>query len=299
MQFYEYEDYYLLTKRIDKRANIDLDMFYAEMVQASLQNNCVFSYRQSLLEHSWISSQKPYYNIYPAISPMIDKLTLDIPCSAITTPEECLCLRLPVGPDNPYKVDGNDVRTVLFGLQQTNTSPGSSTLVDGLVLLFDIGEKTEFGTPIYIFKIFPLLPDKTIEEAAKLLPKDASWNYGVQVSEELVETIVKLCCTVCLIGQDPDLISADVLSKDRSEYLSASPERKAFLEARAKRKGKNGYNLGAQLEMSPHYRRAHLATIRTGKGRVNHKVIMRKGSVVHREKISKVPSGHLDNEKED
>lgn len=292
MQFYEFTDYFHIIDKLHKGLYKDSDSFYDEMHQTSMRRNDVFAFRQSLLESDWIANNRPYYNIYPAITPLVDKLSLDIPCSAISAPPSTLCLRLPVGPNNPYKAGDCDVRTVLFGIQQTRSSVDSEELIDGLVILFDTGEKGDLGAPVYVFKIFPLRPDMSVQEATQTLPHHRSWEYGTPIEESVVEAITKLCLTVCLIGQNPDLVTPDVLSKDRMEYNSASPDRKKFIEERAKRKGKNGFNIGLGLESCPHYRRSHLATIRVGKGRSSYKVIIRKGSIVHREKIVNIPSGY-------
>jgi len=302
MQFYEHTDYFQIMKKMSRHFEFDGDdytdpqSFYGDMIESSQRLNDVFTYRQSMLELDWINHDKPYYNIYPAISPLVDKLKLDIPCSAISPPEGTLCLRLPVGNNNPYKAGDSDIRTVLFGIQQTRVVPGSDKMTDGLVILFDAGERGEHGTPIYVFKIFPLEEGLSIEQATKSLPHHRSWNYGVKIDDGVVEAITKLCVAVCLIGQNPDLVCPDVLSKDRVEYLNCDPERKKIIEARAKRKGKNGYNIGQGLESCPHYRRSHLATIPVGKGRSSYKVIMRKGSIVRREKIISIPSGYDANE---
>jgi hypothetical protein len=50
-------------------------------------------------------------------------------------------------------------------------------------------------------------------------------------------------------------------------------------------------NVGRSIEVSPHYRRPHMALAWNGRGRAVPKVAPRRGSVVHREKVEKVPSG--------
>ncbi len=42
------------------------------------------------------------------------------------------------------------------------------------------------------------------------------------------------------------------------------------------------------MEVAPHYRRPHMALVWTGAGRAVPKVVPRRGSVVHREKVEKV-----------
>ena len=49
-------------------------------------------------------------------------------------------------------------------------------------------------------------------------------------------------------------------------------------------------NVGQQIEVMPHYRRPHPALVWTGHGRAVPRIVMRKGSVVHREVLARVPT---------
>ncbi len=60
---------------------------------------------------------------------------------------------------------------------------------------------------------------------------------------------------------------------------------------KAHRRGKVGWNVGRHIEVAPHYRRPHMTLVWTGSARAVPKVVPRRGSVVHREKVEKVPSG--------
>ena len=46
-----------------------------------------------------------------------------------------------------------------------------------------------------------------------------------------------------------------------------------------------------KVEVAPHYRRPHLTLVWTGRGRAVPRVVPRRGSVVHREGVEKLPSG--------
>lgn len=295
MNFYEHIDYFTRLKKHFKKDEKsilkDSSTFYGQMIQLACNGQDIFTYRQSLLESAWIDSKRPYYNIYPAIHPMVDKLRLDIPCSAITLPSTPLSLRLPVT-NNPYTYNGRQVKTVMFGCQKVAAEMSSDRTVDGVVIAFDIGEMDAIGNPVYSFKIFPLRDDLSIEQASVVLPHHKSMMQGYQVQDATIKDMVKLCSVVCLIGKDPELVSPDILAKDRMEWMTATDDQKQKMVQKAKQKGKNGYNLGAGLDLIPHYRRPHLAIVWTGKGRTTPKVVMRKGAVVHREKLLNVPTGY-------
>ena len=91
-----------------------------------------------------------------------------------------------------------------------------------------------------------------------------------------------------LLENDPSVIEPDVLSKDRDRFESTGDQK--YVE-KAHRRGKFGWNVGLHIEVSPDYRRPHLMLAWTGAGRAVPKIVPRKGSVVHREVVEKVPSG--------
>jgi hypothetical protein len=58
---------------------------------------------------------------------------------------------------------------------------------------------------------------------------------------------------------------------------------------------KVGWKVGRHIEVASHYRRPHMTLVWTDRGRavprVVPRVVPRRGSVVHRELVEKVPSG--------
>ena len=92
----------------------------------------------------------------------------------------------------------------------------------------------------------------------------------------------------CLLENDPEIISPDVLSKDRDKFDRTGEQK--YVD-KAHRRGKVGWDVGRHVEVAPHYRRPHLALVWTGRGREVPKIVPRRGSVVHREVVEKLPSG--------
>jgi hypothetical protein len=113
-------------------------------------------------------------------------------------------------------------------------------------------------------------------------------ELGVQIPEDLITDCVRLCCSLCLLENDPSVIEPDVLSKDRAKFEQTGDEKYV---AKAHRRGKVGWNVGRHIEVAPHYRRPHMTLVWTGRGWSVPRVVPRRGSVVHREKVEKVPSG--------
>ena len=161
-------------------------------------------------------------------------------------------------------------------------------VVQGLVLWVDTGEyETHNGwpIPIYTFLNLPLRQGMTLEEALQALPEAPDDIKGEIIPEEIRLACVRLACTICLLGNDPDLIEPDVLNKDQGKELT-----QAIID-RAKRRGKFGFNIGKGIEVIPHVRRPHPALVWTGQGRKVPKIVLRKGCVVHRETVMRIPTG--------
>ena len=161
----------------------------------------------------------------------------------------------------------------------------------GLSILIDVGEIIDngaFKVPIYTYRNFPRRSGLTVEQSLAGLGKGVTADMGVQVPESLVTDCVRLCCSLCLLDNDPSVIEPDVLSKDRDKFEQTGD---AKYVDKAHRRGKVGWNVGRHIEVIPHYRRPHMALVWTGTGRAVPKIVPRRGSVVHRELVEKVPSG--------
>ena len=92
-------------------------------------------------------------------------------------------------------------------------------------------------------------------------------DLGVQIPQEMITDCVRLCCSLCLLENDPSVISPDVLSKDRSRFEQTGDQK--FVE-KAHRRGKVGWDVGRHIEVSPHYRRPHMALVWTVSKELQH-----------------------------
>lgn len=289
MKFYDFIDGYTLLPREVKKS-IDRETFYASIARKGMIANDIFAFRQACLEQDWNKNQRPYYNVWPLITPMFEKLRLSIPCSVVKMDIPALCLRLPEQ-NNPLEDGTAKIRCILFGIQPTSKDVGNPERVPGLVVMLDTGE-VHHGLPMHTFKVFPLREDKTIEEAMALLKRDTSSDWGLKISQELVDKAIRLCVCVTLIGNNPDFLTPDVLADDRDKYERGNEEQKRIIVERAHRRGKIGYDLGKKLEISPHLRHSHPALYWTGEGRKIPQIIIRKETIVKRKKATDVPTSH-------
>jgi hypothetical protein len=297
MEFHKYQPLWGLLKQVGHRSFFDnKEQFFEQYIQTAENSGNAFAFRRGLLEDRWEQMERPYYNLYPAIVPMLLKLRLDIPCSSLRDISvQPIEVRLPkdlTTLDAPGLVwpEGR-IKSLLMGLQPVPENVDAEDLTVGLVIAFDIGEVDEFGHPILSFKFFPLREDMTIEDAASLLPPHQSLDVGVQIPQEVMTAVVKLCACIALIDRDSDIIAPDILVADKAKWDEASEAARLAILEKAKKRGKNGWNIGSEIEYAPHYRRPHPALVRVGKGRMLTRIVMRKGAVVHRGKLTSIPTG--------
>lgn len=275
--------------------------FYEEMLdemdrKGSNTRGIVVS--RMVMERDWYEAGRPYYNVWPVMLPMIDKLKLDMLGKDIPFTPYPLCLRFPKSRHNAIAINDTEyVRSLTFGCTYLEDPSGQFPTEEWLVISFDVGDvNDEFGIPLTCLKLMPVFRDKTVEECNLYENERCSVFDTERIGPSVIEQLIKLCLTVCLIGEDPDLVTRDVLAKDAPKYDKASEEKKLAMINRAKQRGKNGFHLGARMELLPHYRRPHLAVVWTGKGRVTPKVVLRKGSVVKRQRLTDIPTGFVRDE---
>jgi hypothetical protein len=288
MDFHTYITMRDWTRKADPEDRLaqDIDQFYKRTQADAVKMGSSQFYNQMLNEQDWEKARKPYYNLWPSIVPMLTRLGLDLDSDLIRLPLPALCIRFPKDPaKNPLKFDwkGEEFPVRCIMLAEINQGTGISVLID-------IGEVVgEIGVPVYTYRNFPRKPGLTVEQSLASLGTNGLFaDIGVQVPDSLVMDCVRLCCSLCLLENDPSIISPDVLADDRGKYEASGDQK--YVD-KAHRRGKVGWDVGKHIEVIPHYRRPHMALVWTGRGRAVPRVVPRKGSVVHREAVEKLPSG--------
>ncbi len=282
-------DFYTYTTNQDacSKAGViqDAETFYRLALAEAYAVRSAQFYYQLRNERDWEQARRPYYNVWPSIVPMLIRLNLDLDSSLVNLPMPALCIRLPKY-NNPltfeWKGETLPIRCMLLGDMDDG---------DGISVLIDLDEKEDgiaFSAPVYTYQNFRREKGLTVEASLREAGHDDSAGTGIQIPISLVNDCVRLCCSLCLLENDPSVIEPDVLSKDRARFEQSGDDK--YID-KAHRRGKVGWNVGRQIEVAPHYRRPHMMLAWTGAGRAVPKVVPRRGSVVHREKVEKVPSG--------
>lgn len=295
MKFHEYESIMQSARRVAKRMGTTcpdretLEQLLMQQEQISRQGreHLPRNLDESLtalhwaFDRAWFEEKCPYYSVYPSLVNMLTKIDLSkVSSKQMQLPQglTSLSIRLPVG----HEI-GGEIRSVWI---HQNSLVVDGRDVPGIALGIDHGELNQ-GSPVYLMRTFPQ-SDLSIEDELDDLPKSAREHQGKQLSQEHNLAAIRLACTVCLMGNDEDILTPEVLSRDESRVCEQNRD---VLVEKARRRGKFGWTLGKNLEVIPHYRRPHPFLAWTGTGKKIPKVVMRSGSIVHRKTVEAVPTG--------
>lgn len=247
-----------------------------------------------VLHGKWVADVRPYYKCFPSIMRQLGKISLDITLSdAMIEPRVCL-LRFAEGQE--FRSGLLFVPCILTRYMEWEGIPGDKRGV--LIVETAICDGQQFASFIRWYREMDGLSlsedterlinesDHSMDEMPRFINKEDS--------ESCYNFSLRSALTVHLLANDPSIITPDVLGKDRERYEhEVDEEWKQRAVERARRRGTVGWNIGAEYEVCPHYRRPHLGLRYTGKGRSIPRIVPIKGSVVHRSKLTEVPTGYI------
>jgi len=247
----------------------------------------------------------PYYNVYPSIIPMLLNLDIDkVSEKSLIIPHglNSLLINMPKknNPLYPIRNIGLSFEHIEYPDKWTTLTGDPHPGGGHLGLLIESGA-TENDSVCNNYTTLPLgvtgrADEFTVGEIIKEFLYE--WSHTENVVDSVKHSggtencikAVKLACTLCLLGNSPELIQPEVLNAD--EHKLKGQHNIDALVAKARRRGKYGFTIGKDIEVMPHYRRPHLALVWYGSGKKKSKIIPRKGSIVHRSKVEKIPTGY-------
>lgn len=227
-------------------------------------------------ERDWLLDGRPYYSVWPSIVPSLLKLKLDIDSKHCQLPMASLLLRFA----KSHELECGDarVKSILASKQLFNGQPAIGISVQ-------ITERV--AGPQNNFIPLIIRPGETMEQyldgACTRFPETTTKRVEI-------ECILRVVATICLIGNDPDIITPDVLAADRANFDRTGDSK--YVE-KAVRRGKRGWIVGSRLEIDPHYRRPHLAIRWCEQGHSVPRIVPVKGAIVKRSKYTEIPTGFL------
>lgn len=241
---------------------------------------------------SWHDALEPFVRIHPPIIRMIQNTTLAIPSELISLPRECGRANdhFRVNENNPYPL-----RAVAFEfpvghepLGVSSFSFASTTFTDpdnGELCSVFLMQAQQSDRPEMVSSYITPSRGTTIESALETMT-----YVGSEDGSQILEFCFR-CAIVCLFvdRDNPDsIMQRCVLAKHRHEFKrTLNPK---YIQKAEKRKVV-GWEIGADLETTPHFRKPHFAIRWTGKGAEIPKLVPVKGCLVNYSNV-KVPEGH-------
>lgn len=288
MKFHEWDSLWNKVKRECKKDGYTRDDAYAAQSVADRQDGNLLSLACDSAEWLWWNNSRPYYKAFPAIVKGLCRLKLDCAFSCPVVPCDQITIRFAVGGE-PVTTDGYKLGVMLLANARLRRSSGN----DKQALLMAVQSPdipVDDMANSYAFLLNPNTDGTTIEDAVAQA-EISGYGIGPEDNTRRVQLLTtRIALTLCFLSDDPSIITPDVLAADRDKYDATKDEK--YVD-RARRRGVVGWNIGADYEVCPHYRRPHFALRHTGKGRTVPRIVPVTGCVVHRSKLTEVPTGYI------
>lgn len=260
MEFFNWTtDYQLYRKQTPKKEQEEYPAFFRRRLH-DLKSTGVVPIRL-MSEDYWKKQGKPYYNIHPKMVSKLCKVDLTkIPSPLFQMPHGQQIVNIRFAQQHPeFTVtdkmisDNHCVTGERVGVMPAGSFCHSILMMDGfagdlpetprtILFIMDFDVYTKHHQPVY--SIMGLYPDenKTLED---LLNKRES-RYGNSY-DAMMANIMRLAVSIGFLSDNPSICEHDILSKDRSNFDGGSEDQRQTIIERAKRRGKNGYNVGNDL----------------------------------------------------
>ncbi len=238
------------------------------------------------MERQWHRGVRPYYKVWPAIHEAFLKVPLNLCIRELAVPVgRTVAIRIVGGMEYPMTIDGEGVIMVGSMLVSTWPHDNEGTLggisVAGQAVQPSVVTRRPMNLRPVTFR-----PSGTDTVESQL----GEYRYTEEGVAVALVPIIRLAIGVLLMANDPSIITADVLSKDRRKYEETSDQK--YID-KARKRGVVGWSIGEKYETCPHYRRPHLGIRHTGKGGKIPRIVPIKGAVVHNKKLTTVPTGYI------
>lgn len=254
----------------------------------------------AFLEVVWKREKRPYYNLWPCISEAIANTSLDFSLGGLQLfPLEssfksgqrifsAMAIRFAQGNEHTiFFPDNTHLRITSLLFLLCSDSQYDNNLSLGVLVNVE-------GFEEQLARVFKFTRDEPIQDAMSrhFSDIDVSEQHKPDMAKFLL-TPVRIVMGVLLMAANPhpDILSPVVLNADKSKYDLNGDQK--YVD-KARRRGVIGWDIGANIEFSPHFRRPHFGLRWTGKGRQIPQIVPIKGCIVKRNKMTEVPTGYLD-----
>jgi len=224
------------------------------------------------LEMDWLQHGMQYYKLFPAIIPHMLSLDLSKVYTTNLPTIKPVTLLMPVG--NKLGIESILVSTTMYEGEKY------------LIACIATNMRMDDGT-VQVISLHHNDPTNPISS----LKDGDEFGAGEEIGKLVMDAAHLAVCSILLSRDSADsIITPDVLTKDLTKYRETLDPK--YIE-KAKRRGKNGFTVGAEFQVVPHTRKAHLALYWTGPGRKVPVIKWRgldKPIIVHRKVVETVPT---------
>lgn len=239
---------------------------------------------QSWIEGWWIENVRPYYKVFPAIIPSLMKIPLSIRVDDLQKRNRVFLVRFQ--DPSPIVLGKWSLTSVLCAFTDDTEDSVRRIMVIGRCISSEIGGELSYGPSAWD------AGGVTLEERLATIPPEVRLSSEITPEENqlIKEACFRIAFCVNLLDDNPSSVVPEVLAADREKYEATHDQK--YID-KARRRGVVGWSIGADYEVCPHYRRPHFALRYTGKGGTIPRIVPVKGAVVHRSKLTDVPTGHI------
>jgi hypothetical protein len=286
VKFHEYRTAYQNRVLHGYPRDTPFDYFYHELSESTKlikddDPTAKMAHAVGRAEYLWYKAGCWYYKVWPGVAQAMMKVKLDRPGPQFGFGEVALMLRFPCG--------GGPSHTGLM-LKTTLVTHHNSIL--STVVEYELAGREE---PFKVVSIPTHITDRSLGDVLNdpvLVPCVATPGNTLDPATIMDNSdALRLAVAVILMRNDPTFVQPD--RWDDQAKFNADSVLKERVE-RAAARGVREWRIGEQYEAVPHLRRPHLGLRWTGEGRKVPKIVPVKGSVVHRQKAGRVPTGHYD-----
>lgn len=228
-------------------------------------------------EIAWTGKRKPFFNIHEPVVRSIKNTSLSIKPGTIPTSVVhelgIICVKFPIGISEPLL---SGVENFLIAFSDATYHHKTGAMIPGGSVAFTYHTKTSVHSSVCIL-------NQNFEEAELILDTVGETDFELKQRQ----LISRIGLGVMLLAADPEFIKPVLLKCDHGRNIDLEK-----LKKRAHQRGLIGYEIGADMEVSPHFRRPHFAIRWTGKGSEIPKLVPVKGAIIHKSKMQEIPTGY-------
>ena len=228
-------------------------------------------------EIEWAKRRKPFFNIHEPVVRSIKNTSLSIKPGAIPFSVVhdlgIICVKFPTVVCEPL-LDG--IEHFFIVASGTTYHAKTGTIIPGSSIGFLYSLKNSIHNAVCML-------DQNFEESELILERGGE----TELEFKQRRLISRIGLGVMLLAADPEFIKPVLLKCDQGRKIDLEK-----LTKRAHQRGLIGYEIGADMEVSPHFRRPHFAIRWTGKGSEIPKLVPVKGAIIHKSKMQEIPTGY-------